>query len=102
MINKNKRLAFYKKMLWDYKISKVFPFLSPNLSTDLGFCAYVCSNHVKLEDLPELMQQAPFVPTAFKSIDGKLIGYWNMYWFKKNLKSPRIKCIKAAIKLCKQ
>lgn len=85
------RLTLYKKMLWDYRITYIFPFLSKCYHTNLGFCNYLFFKGAHLEKLPELNSFRPDL----------INGYASIYWFPNGKKKKRIKCIKAAIKLCK-
>ena len=90
------RLKEYKKALFHYRLTRIFPILSTLFDTDYGFCYYFqilsddnFTNKNLKEKYPELYEQRP--------------GYGDRhgYWFEKGLKKPRIECLKKAIKLCK-
>ncbi len=85
------RLKLYRKMLWHWRWSKIMGYED----TTTGFCNYLSYKNLpppyrRLVSYIELYEQKPEVIS------------WLGFWFEPGLLSPRIKCLKKAIKLCKQ
>ena len=78
----------YRVALFCYYLSYI-PGFKFKLNTDYGFCLYF-SNYNFKNELPVLYSLKP------------KITYGNsLHWFKPGDLSPRIECLKKAIKLCK-
>ncbi|MCK9429603.1 MAG: hypothetical protein M0R17_06325 [Candidatus Omnitrophica bacterium] len=98
---KQERLKIYKKALHDYRISLFFPFKKIKLHTNKGLCAYFFyNNYMNVPDnleitFPELYEFRPCNFTYIWLVDID-------YWFSKGKIIPRIKVLKATIKLTKK
>lgn len=88
-MNKKERLKLYRDALWDYR--KAYLFFNKHCKTESGFCYYFMSKEIRLIDLDELMLQRPKGILSNSSL-----------WFDGGNLSPRIECLKKAIKLCKE
>ena len=92
-MNKQEQLKAYKKALLHYQVSNIFiiGFIFKHLifNTQFGFCFYF-DNYNFIDKFPILYSLKP--NTVYK--DG-------LHWFKKGDLTPRIECLKKAIKLCK-
>ncbi len=89
-MTKQEQLKFYKKALFHYIVSMIFPFMDYIYDTHDGFCVYFISKH----------QQYLFNLEELKKLKPKE-SYNSMYWFKYGHKLPRIKLLIKAIKNCK-
>lgn len=100
MNNYHTRLKLYKQALSDYrwarfpKLAEVFGRKSKGV-THSGLCLYFHSlgRGTDMDELPELMQFQPSQDVLDKHGD---------YWAPRGELEPRIKALKAAIKLTKQ
>lgn len=83
-------LKIYKKALFHYRLTRIFPWLSKKYRTLLGFCSYFIQVHkTSLSYLTVLAKLNP----------NKDVLDYTPYWFKEGKKLPRIKLLKQAIKI---
>jgi hypothetical protein len=97
---KQERLEIYKKALHDYRISLIFSFKKIKLHTNKGFCAYFYYNNYM--NTPNNLEIT--FPEIYKCCPCNFTYPWHnvpYYWFKKGKIIPRIKVLKATIKLTK-
>lgn len=90
-MTKQEQLKIYKKALFHYIVSFMFPFLEHLLKTHDGFCIYfVGKQKTEICFLKELKNLKPEKT------------YNSVYWFRYGRKLPRIKLLIQAIKNCKK
>ncbi len=90
-MTKSREIQIYWKALFNYRLTRILPFLSEKFHTDYGFCYYFQLEEGEFRFYSELPTLSKLEP-----------NHAGDYWFPRGEKSTRINLLKKAIHILEQ